>query len=77
MIADSDMLKCDRYLRINFGWCLPVLPASNNLDENFSPVPTHFQPVLTSITPVSRLFTYITHTHTKIKSDAILKLRAP
>jgi hypothetical protein len=34
------------------------------------------RPVLTSITLVSKLLTYITHTHPKIKSDAILELRA-
>lgn len=33
-------------------------------------------PVLISITPVSKLLTHITHTHPKIKVNAILELRA-
>jgi hypothetical protein len=37
---------------------------------------TRSHPVLTSITPVSKVLAHITHTHPKIKSDAILGLRA-
>ena len=43
-------------------------------DIYYLTTPSH--PVLTSITPVSKILTYITHTHPKIKSDAILGLRA-
>lgn len=47
-----------------------------DLGENPLPVLTRSHPVLTSINPVSKVLTHITHTHPKIKSDTVLKLRA-
>jgi hypothetical protein len=40
------------------------------------PVLTRSNPVLTSLTPVSRIFTYITHTHPNSETDANLRSRA-
>jgi hypothetical protein len=45
-----------------------------DLGEIPRPVLTRSHPVLTSITPVSKLLTHIIHTHPEIKSDVILDL---
>jgi hypothetical protein len=47
-----------------------------DLGENPCPILTHSHPVLTSITPVSKVLTHLTYTRPKIKSDAILELNA-
>jgi hypothetical protein len=55
------------------------MPAEHTqLDTTVNPrhILTHSHPIITSITPIFKVLTHITHTHPKIKSDAILGLRA-